>query len=271
LRIRRAGYRLMLCRDTFIHHYGSVSFKEDAQAHQALGKVNAGKFEGKWGFNPDYSTHIRSDIVDCIDAPTDKPIRVLEVGCGCGATLLSIKSCYRNAQLYGIELNSNAAIDANLFADVSSTDIEQSTLDYPSGFFDYIIFADVLEHLTDPWKVLADIKACLSPSGQVLASIPNVMHYTVIRDLINGYWTYRDAGIMDRTHLRFFTAHEINRLFTDAGFPYISYKALPLIEKAADQQFIQQLSALTSEQLAPQYRANQYIVMAGAESFTPGN
>ena len=114
--------------------------------------------------------------------------------CACGATLLSIKNRYRNAQLYGIELNSNAATDANLVADISSTNIEQSTLDYPSGFFDYIIFADVLEHLADPWKVLADIRTCLSPSGQVLASIPNVMHYTVIRDLINGFWSTCPAG-----------------------------------------------------------------------------
>lgn len=265
LRIRRAGYRLMLCRDTFIHHYGSVSFKDNPQAHQVLGKVNADKFEDKWGFNPDYSTYIRSDIIDCIDAPANQTIKVLEVGCGCGTTLLGIKNRFQNAQLYGIELNSNAAIDANLVADVSPTNIELSPLDYPPGFFDYIIFAGVLEHLADPWKVLTDIKTYLSYSGQVLASIPNVMHYTVIRDLINGFWTYRDAGIMDRAHLRFFTAHEITRLFTDAGFPYIAHKALPLIEKADDLQFIRQLAALTSDKLIPQYQANQYIVKASTK------
>ena len=270
LRIRRAGYRLMLCRDTFIHHYGSVSFKDDPQAHQLLA-VNAGKFEDKWGFNPDYSARIRSDIVDCIDAPADRPIRVLEMGCGCGATLLSIKNRYQNAQLYGIELNSNAATDANLVANVSPTNIEQSPLDYPPGFFDYIILTDVLEHLANPWKGLADIKTCLSPSGQVLTIIPNVMHYTVIRDLINGFWTYSDSGIMDRTHLRFFTAHEITRLFTNAGLPYVAYKELPLLEKPEDLKFIQQLTALTSDQLTPQYQAYQYIVRAGTEEFTPGN
>jgi GT2 family glycosyltransferase len=263
LRIRRAGYRLMLCNDTFIHHYGSVSFKDDEQEHQRLGKVNAGKFQEKWGFNPDYYTYIRNDLVGCIDAPAERSMRVLEIGCGCGATLLSIRNRYPKARLYGVELNASAAEDASLVAEVSATNIEQTRLEYPSGFFDYIIFADVLEHLVDPWKTLVEMKRCLADTGQILASIPNVMHYSVIRELVNGFWTYQDAGILDRTHLRFFTAHEITRLFNEAGFPHVALKSLSPPAENKDLEFINQLVALSSKEMAPQYHAYQYLVRAG--------
>lgn len=271
LRIRRAGYRLMLCNDTFIHHYGSVSFKDDEQAHKEIGKKNAAKFEEKWGFNPDYFTYIRKDLVDCIDASADRPIRVLEIGCGCGATLLSIRNRYSQAQLFGIELNTSAAEDAKLVAEVSIRNIERTGLGFPTGFFDYIIFADVLEHLVDPWRILAEMKPCLATSGQILASIPNVTHYSVIRELINGYWTYRDAGILDRTHLRFFTAREITGLFNSAGYPYVALKSLPHLEKTEDLEFIDRLSALTSKEMVPQYHAYQYLVRAGVECLTLKN
>ena len=210
-RMRREGYKLILCQDTFIHHWGSVSFKDDHEKHVELGAENARKFEGKWGFNSEYSSYIRHEIIECMDSAADSPIKVLEVGCGCGATLLKIKHDYKNAELYAIEQNENSATDARMFAEIGSIDVENGEIDYPDNFFDYIIFADVLEHLYDPWKVLRKFRSCLSGSGVILASIPNTMHFSLIRDLINGNWTYQDAGLLDRTHLRFFTADEITK------------------------------------------------------------
>jgi GT2 family glycosyltransferase len=263
LRIRRAGYRLMLCRDTFVHHYGSVSFRDNRRDQVIVSEVNARKFEEKWGFHPHYFTHIRGEIIKHIDAPAGKAIRVLEVGCGCGATLLKIRSIWKNAELYGVEMNAGAASDARLYARTLVVDIENAVLDYSDGFFDYIIFADVLEHLRDPWRVLADIKRFLAPEGRILASIPNVMHYTVVRDLINGHWSYRESGILDRGHLRFFTAREISGMFSKVGYASIELEELQEIEQPEDMEFIQKLAALSGEDMVRQYKTYQYIVKAG--------
>ena len=221
------------------------------------------KFEEKWGFNSEYSSYIRNDIIESMDAAAETPVKVLEIGCGCGATLLKIKYEYKNAEMYGIELNDAAATDARAFAEVRSVDVENDTINYPDDFFDYIIFADVLEHLYDPWKVLRKFRSCLSKSGSILASIPNTMHYTLIRDLINGSWTYQDAGLLDRTHIRFFTANEITKMFMDAGYPTQKITARPSAVTREDLKFIEKLGELGGENLIPQYKVYQYVVKAG--------
>ena len=101
--------------------------------------------------------------------------RVLELGCACGATLLEIKNRYRNAELHGIERNAGAAAIGQPFADIRPLDAELP-LDYPEKYFDYVITADVLEHLVDPWRVVANIRPHLKETGTVIASIPNIMH-----------------------------------------------------------------------------------------------
>lgn len=91
-------------------------------------------------------------------------------------------------------------------------------LPYGRGYFDCIILADVLEHLEDPLSTLRRLRGYLSPKGIVVASIPNVRYYGVINMLVEGRWKYEDSGILDRTHLRFFTRKEMESLFRDAGF-----------------------------------------------------
>lgn len=266
LRIRRAGYKVMLCKDTFIHHFGSTSFKENAQAFKSLLRDNAIKFEEKWGFNPVYFSNIRNDIISLIDENEDKQINVLEVGCACGGTLLKIRNIYKNANLYGIELNHNAALDASLFASVISADIEKCELEYPGEFFDYIIFGDVLEHLHNPWETLKKIKRYLKSGGFILASIPNVAHYSVIKGLLNGNWTYQEAGILDRTHLRFFTLNEIDKMFEQAGYGERTYNKVMVSMSEEDKEFINKLGKLSNEGMTQQYETYQYITKAGIES-----
>lgn len=69
--------------------------------------------------------------------------------------------------------------------------------------FDYIILGDVLEHLTDPWKIVNELKQYLKKDGCLISSIPNIMHVSVLRNLVLGNFTYEDSGILDKTHLRF--------------------------------------------------------------------
>lgn len=261
-RIIQAGYALLLCRDTFIHHYGSVTFKEQPSLYQDLLERNKKVFIEKWGIDPTYSLNIRNDIIGLMDLAKDNVINVLEVGCACGGTLLKIKSINKNVQLFGIELNEHAAKIAGNFAEVTAENIESGYLNYPERFFDYIIFADVLEHLYDPLLVLTQIKKYLKPQGVILASIPNVMHYSVLRNLLLGFWTYEDAGILDKTHVRFFTYNEIDKLFKSAGFSSIEYRSIVLAKNNKDDDFIKSLISLTGSNLQKQYEVYQYLIKA---------
>lgn len=260
-RIVLAGFKLMLCKDTFIFHFGSVSFKSNQTSYNALLKVNRKKFKEKWGIDPTYSLFIRQEIINLMDLSLKDKINVLEVGCACGATLLKIKSINPQAKLYGIELNERAAEIAKQVAKVSAQNIENEKLSYRKGFFDYIIFADVLEHLYNPGEVLKNILRYLGPNGRVLASIPNVMHFSIMKKLLAGHWTYEDAGILDRTHIRFFTLNEINTMFLQAGYSDMEYTSVNQPKNEQDQAFIKALTALGMVD-EKQFDAYQYIVKA---------
>lgn len=261
-RIRQAGYKLLLCRDSFIHHFGSASFSKDPTLYNNVLNINKKKFIDKWGFDPNYSSFIRYEIIDLINEPRDKNIKVLEIGCSCGANLIEIKNRYKNADLYGIELNKSAADIASLFANVKSFDIENSTLNFIDNYFDYIILTDILEHLYDPWRVLANIKNYLKKDGHILSIIPNIMHYSVINALIHGNWHYEDAGLLDRTHIRFFTLNEINDMFAKSGYENMFYFANILSTTEADQDFINALSNLSDNNVKSQFNVYQYIIKA---------
>lgn len=260
-RMLKAGYKIIVCHDTFIHHYGGVSFREDSSTYNELYHINQKKFVDKWGFDPNYSCFIRDEIINLMDPPFDKAINVLEVGCATGATLLKIKHNYPQANLYGIELSEGSASIASTFADVRASNIENE-LDYPDEHFDYIIFADVLEHLYDPWTVLKKMRKYIKEDGQILISIPNVMHYSLLRDLLNGRWTYTDAGLLDRTHIRFFTLHELTKMLDEAEYTDHVIASTVLTHSEADLQWIDALTTLSQPELKRQFMAYQYVVKA---------
>lgn len=261
-RIILEGYKLLLCKDSFIHHFGSISFKKEPIQFGEILRINSKKFEDKWGFNSLYSTYIRQEIIDLIDVNNDKNINVLEVGCACGATLLAIKNKYPNSNIYGIDLNENAAQIAVTFADVRAENVENINLSYVEGYFDYIIFAGVLEQLYNPEKVLENMKKYLKDDGFILASIPNVMHYSVIKELINGNWTYEDAGILDKTHIRFFTLNEIGKMFNRLNFKEISISATGTNISEEDEKFIDNISKLSLIDVKQQFKLYQYLIKA---------
>lgn len=266
MRIRTAGYRLVLCKDTFIHHYGSVSFNQQSAGFYNLLRKNAKIFEQKWGFNLIYSTFVRRELINLIDSPKDRPINVLEIGCACGGTLLQIKNLFPKANVYGVERNDNAAAVAKSFAHIIAGDIEKGPLNVTDSYFDYLIFADVLEHLQDPWGVVSRLKSCLRPDGRILASIPNVAHCTVIKSLVQGRWTYEEAGLLDRTHLRFFTRQEIDKLFNNAGFTNIEYSTNNIPIAAEDMEFVNYLTPYAGPHMNGEYQTYQYIVKASASA-----
>jgi SAM-dependent methyltransferase len=142
--------------------------------------------------------------------------RVLDVGCGTGALGALLRA--RGHRVTGLELVPEVAARAGEVLDeVVCADVEDRPLPFPPGSFDAIILADVLEHLTDPWTVLRDCVALLTPGGRVVVSVPNVQNLDVIRRLLCGRWDYRERGILDVGHLRFFTFHSVRSLFGQAG------------------------------------------------------
>jgi SAM-dependent methyltransferase len=145
--------------------------------------------------------------------------RVLEVGCGTGQLGRLLKS--RGHHVTGMELIPEIADQARQWLDrVETADVEQGFAFSPASF-DAIIFADVLEHLVDPWRVLREAAGLLRPHGRVIASIPNLQHKDVLAGLVRGRWRYTQSGITDIGHLRFFTLATIRELFDQAGLSLV--------------------------------------------------
>ena len=144
--------------------------------------------------------------------------RVLDVGCGTGSFGASLRK-RTGCEVWGVESNAPSIPKAEENLDKVLHGYFGPELDLPAGYFDCIVFNDVLEHMPDPASALALARALLSSGGRVVASIPNIRHFpTVWRLVICGEWEYKEFGILDKTHLRFFTRLSIIRLFQEAGF-----------------------------------------------------
>jgi 2-polyprenyl-3-methyl-5-hydroxy-6-metoxy-1,4-benzoquinol methylase len=149
--------------------------------------------------------------------------RLLDVGCDTGRFGDLLRARFPDAEIWGI--------------DPSPPDREHSFDQRITGLFpdalpacppfDCIVFNDVLEHTADPWAVLADTRRLLSSTGRVVASIPNVRHRSVLRPLVlHGQWQYEEQGVLDRTHLRFFTRASMIDLFHDSGFEVLEIQPI---------------------------------------------
>jgi SAM-dependent methyltransferase len=145
--------------------------------------------------------------------------RVLEVGCGVGSLGAKYKAENPGCFYCGVEIHRpSAEIAAGRLDQVMACAIDDADLGAYLGSFDCIVYGDLLEHLTDPWATLARHRALLAETGRVAACIPNVQFWKVLQDLLHGRWAYGDEGILDRTHLRFFTLETIQQMFQSAGF-----------------------------------------------------
>ncbi len=149
--------------------------------------------------------------------------RVIDFGCATGyfSRLLTNRGC----EVIGVEVNSKAAKVAENYCDevivadldfVSLSDILSEKISKEK--FDIAVFGDILEHLRNPWKVLEETRNILKPQGYVLASIPNIAHGAIRLALLTGNFEYKPLGILDNTHLRFFTRETVEKLFEDSGY-----------------------------------------------------
>lgn len=260
LRIIDAGYQMMMCRNVFVHHFGSTSFGVMPKKKQELLAASRKKFADKWGFQSAGGMDLRPDLINHIQAPRDQAIKVLDIGCACGAASLELKYRYPNAKIYGLEKNADAARIARTFAQVHVGDIEEGA-PYPSQSFDYILLGNVLEQVNNPVAVLKEIRRILKPRGQLLSSVFNASYHMVVRHLMSGRWTYSDDGVLNRDNIRFYTNFEVDRLFQEAGFTGTRYVLAtpPLSEEG--EKWIEAASGLT--QVDPsQLKASQIVCIA---------
>lgn len=159
--------------------------------------------------------------------------RIVEVGCGGGALAREYRKINPRCEYIGIEIVPRYAEAASshctriLVADIEQlSDDEFQTL-FPSSCW---IFSDVLEHLYDPWSLLRRIRNMLQPDSSVIALIPNAQHWTIQARLNCGAFRYEDLGLLDRTHIRWFTKLTLNELFESAGLKIVEGGGLQVEE-----------------------------------------
>lgn len=173
-----------------------------------------------------YLGHVNTGLLGLLDGA---PRRVLDLGCSNGALGAALKEKFPGASVVGIEAGRAAAAQAGTRIDrVIRARLEDVDFGAPdlAGRFDAVIAADILEHLVNPWQALLRVKAALAPGAQLLASIPNARNLLLVNELvIDGRWTYRDRGLLDVTHLRFFTLAEIQQMFEETGYRCEAYAA----------------------------------------------
>lgn len=228
---------------------------------------------------PDYYCRINADLLRLV--PPDARV-VLEVGCGTGALAEAYRRINPDVRYLGVEISpvaAHAAAEAGRVDQVFVGDaamVEPADLGLPEiePNVDCLVFGDVLEHMLDPWAVLTRLGHWVRNGGQVLACIPNVQHYSVLVNLLRGKWEYQDEGLLDRTHLRFFTLDSMQELFARAGLKVFDVQPRWWPDGSFDRFQQVMVPVLTSLGIEPaafatRTRAVQYVVRAIRSAATP--
>ena len=168
-----------------------------------------------------YFNGARADFVARL--PRDTSAHILEIGCGTGATGALAMARGRAGHYTGVELFEGAAAQAReVLSDVIVGNVETIGLPWQPCTFDALILSEVLEHLIEPWAVLERLRPFVRPGAMVLASSPNISHWRVVRELIQGRFHLADQGVFDRTHMRWFTPQTFATMFERAGYDVLS-------------------------------------------------
>ncbi|MEX2196740.1 MAG: bifunctional glycosyltransferase/class I SAM-dependent methyltransferase [Thermoleophilaceae bacterium] len=233
----------------------------EAAASRAAGVGDADKGESYFEFD-------RPELRSLVPAAAR---RVLDVGCGAGALGAALKR-ERDVEVIGLEGFEDAAarargrLDGALCMDLDGVE----ELPFERGAFDAIVFGDVLEHLRDPHRLLRALRPYLAPGGVIVCSIPNVRHWTVLFPLlVQDRWRYEDAGLLDRTHIHFFTLEEIGHMLDETGFEARHVGVNDLAPLPGELQPLVDLAVRFGgerAETAARLGAYQYLVVAGRKS-----
>ena len=172
----------------------------------------------------EYFHQKRPEMLEFIPITAEK---ILDIGCGAGIFGQDLKN-KQQAEVWGIEFDTQAGQEARGNLDkVLIGDVNELINQLPDQYFDCIICNDILEHLVDPYGLLRKLKNKLAGTGVIACSLPNVRY---LPNLINlcwkKQWHYEDQGILDKTHLRFFTQKSINEMFKDLDYKIIKLQGI---------------------------------------------
>ncbi|RDI76008.1 Methyltransferase domain-containing protein [Gaiella occulta] len=192
--------------------------------------------------------------------------RALDVGCGIGNLGAALRE-EAGIEAHGLELYPDAAAEARARLDsVVEGDLDHLTeLPFPDGYFDCMLFGDVLEHLHDPTRALGMLSRYLADDGTLICSIPNVGHWSVLTMLLgHGRWQYEERGLLDRTHVTFFTLAEIIEMLESTGFELDTLEATQVGDSPAVEPLVACAAALGArpDRMRRQLLAYQYILRA---------
>lgn len=229
------------------------------------------RHEAEVDLNNENSSHTQLILL------TGRNKRVLEAGPATGCVTRVLKE--RGCSVTGIEIDDRAAAVAEPFCTrMIVGDVEKMDLlaTFGEERFDVVTYGDVLEHLVNPDRVLENTRQILAPGGYVVASIPNVAHASLRLALLSGDFSYTDLGLLDRTHLRFYTRDTLDELFRSAGYTISDWKRI-VVEPFVTEQGLREedyppflTNAMREDEDALTY---QYVVKASAsqKGVTPGS
>jgi O-antigen biosynthesis protein len=181
-----------------------------------------------------YESHFNPKLLESLAHP---PRTLLDIGCSSGNLGAAIKAANPSCRTLGIEPNQATAkaaaakLDRVICGKFEEVDFDREGI--ARGSIDTVVAADVLEHMYDPWHVMTGLKPYLSSDAQIIISIPNTRHLGLMKSLADdGQWTYAERGLLDITHIRFFTLKEMGAFLTQTGYrmEHVNYFLDPAFE-----------------------------------------
>lgn len=177
--------------------------------------------------NKDKAAYLNSQRSDMKKYIPEDAMKILDIGCCDGAFCSTLKKPGR--ELWGIEINEQTGYKAKSVLDkVLIGDVDNIISELPDNYFDCVVFNDVLEHIYSPWSTLEIVKRILKDGGTVVSSIPNFRFLTnIIEVALHGEFRYRkEGGILDDTHIRFFTSKSILEMYLGLDFKIVSHEGI---------------------------------------------
>lgn len=220
LRLRLAGYKLIVCGDVFIHRSGSggIASSSGHESYQRTFKEDANVFMAKWGFLPEEAAHMRLDFSTVIQRESHEFRRedcsILEIGCGCGATILHMKQLFPAAKWFGVERNEVAAAIAEASGISVFRSNEPAHWTIPAEGVDGIMIGDA--HAYGKPRAMGRLVRMLKPGGWIIGCFANRLHFENIRQYLDpsNVKAQRQAAVQ-------YTTQQVKRLFALAGLSYV--------------------------------------------------
>ncbi|WP_339817929.1 glycosyltransferase [Paenibacillus sp. FSL R7-0216] len=239
LRIIQSGHKLLLNKHVFLYHYG----EKDNDLIS-----NSREFRKIWRFEI-IDTQECINLLPFLPDSYESPLRILHIGSGCGATLLSLKHSYPQAELFGVECNKKAASINIEFDKSTKSTIEEHQ--FEEDTFDYILISTV----KDPMETLSVCANLLHAGGQIILDFPNDNHFSTIQRML------KNEPVLSRGTSGF-NLHEMSRIFEEAGFDELHIDYLKKEMTSSDLQFTRGLRSLVDHELPEHFDVTNFIIRA---------